>query len=347
MTAIPSSMRALQLRVLGRLDEVELPVPAPAADEVLIRTAATTICTSDLADMRRNPFGIALPRVLGHEGAGVVAAAGEKVRDFRVGDRVTAHPVIPCLRCETCRRGLGHLCDAMGHLGSDRDGTFAAYFRIPARRARKVPAGMDMAVAALMEPVAVCLEAIARARVGAGDAVLVAGDGPFGIMISRLLTRCRPRAVVLVGRHPFRMNLAPQAVHLHERETADLPRAIRGATGGGADAAILAVASAAAVDMCIQSLRPRGRLSIFSALPDSPPVDLFRVHVKELELAGACNDENALDDALACLHDPSLRLEQMVTHRLPFAAWEQGIALASQGKDEAIKVAITFEEGKP
>ncbi len=158
-----STMRALQLQAIDRLVEVELPVPEPKADEVLVRTVATTICTSDLNDIAHNPFGIALPRVMGHEGAGVVAALGEGVSQFHVGDRVAAHPVIPCRTCENCRRGLGHLCSHLGHLGLDRDGTFAEFFCIRADRARRIPPAVEFAAAALLEPVAVCLEAV-RAR---------------------------------------------------------------------------------------------------------------------------------------------------------------------------------------
>jgi len=342
---IPAQMRALQLRAIGRLDAVTLPVPAPVPGELLIRTVATTICTSDLNDMRENPFGMPLPRVLGHEGAGLVAAVGDGVTDFRIGDRVTAHPVIPCQQCPSCRRGLAHLCERMGHLALDRDGTFAEYFCHPARRVRRVPVGMDLAVAALMEPVAVCLEALARARVAAGETVLVVGDGPFGVIIARLAFHFQPRTVILVGRHDFRLAQVPGAICLHERHTDNMHEAIHRASGGqGVDAAILAVGTAEAVDLCLQSLHPRGRLAIFSAISQPAPVDLFLVHVKELELLGACNDEEALDEALACLADPHLHLDGIITHRLPFDRWEEAMALAIRGKDEALKVAITFEE---
>ena len=100
------SMRALQLQAVGRLKEVRVSVPHPGPNELLVRTCAATICTSDLNDIARNPFEIQLPRVLGHEGAGMVAAVGKEVTGFCVGDRVTAHPVIPCRACENCRRGL-------------------------------------------------------------------------------------------------------------------------------------------------------------------------------------------------------------------------------------------------
>jgi threonine dehydrogenase-like Zn-dependent dehydrogenase len=344
--SLPRTMRALQLRALGRLEEVELPVPSPGPGEALVQTAATTICTSDLTDINHNPFGTELPKVLGHEGAGVVAAVGEGVTGFRVGDRVAAHPVIPCLQCESCRRGLGHLCDQMGHLGIDREGTFAEYFAIPARRVRAIPNGVDFAVAALLEPVAVCLEAVRRGRVTAGETVLVVGDGPFGIMIARLALRERPAQLALVGRHAFRLGQVPEAVGIDEKRGGDVRAEILEATGGrGADVAILAVSSADAVDLCLKCLRPRGRLVIFSGLLAPAPVDLFRLHVKELEILGACNDQDYLDEALACLSDPALKLESLVTHRVPFAEWRRAIELASQGKDEALKVAITFGEG--
>jgi threonine dehydrogenase-like Zn-dependent dehydrogenase len=337
-------MKALQLLRLGELAEVKLPVPAPGRGELLIRTVAATICTSDLNDIARNPFGIRLPRVLGHEGAGVVAAIGSGVSGFAVGDRVAAHPVIPCGQCESCVRRLGHLCDRMGHLGLDRDGAFADYFCLPAPQARHLPEGVDTAVGALLEPVSVCLEAIRRARVAPGETILVLGDGPFGILISRLALMQDPAKLVLVGRHDFRLRQVPEAIRINERQSGDVPRAVLDATGGGVDAAILAVGSAAGADLCLRSLRPRGRLVIFSGLEAPVPLDLFRLHVKELEILGACNDEGYLDEALGLLASPRLGLDALITHRLPFPEWRRAFALASGGKDEALKVAIVFGE---
>jgi threonine dehydrogenase-like Zn-dependent dehydrogenase len=336
---LPATMRALQLRAIGDFGEAELAVPSPQPDEVLIRTLATTICTSDLTDITHNPFGTPLPRVLGHEGAGVVAAVGAQVREFGVGDRVTAHPVIPCGACESCRRGLGHLCDHMGHLALDREGTFAEFFAMPARRVRKVPDALDLAVAALVEPVAVCLEAVRRARVAAGERLLVVGDGPFGIMIARLARRQGPKQIVLVGRHDFRLGQVPEAVAINAKRQ-DALAALREI--GGVDAAILAASSAPGVGLCLEALRARGRLVIFSGLLEPVPVDLFRLHVKELEILGACNDQGYLDEALACLGEAGLKLGSVITHRVPFSEWQHGIELAARGKDEALKVALVF-----
>lgn len=344
MTLAPT-MRALQLQAIDRLVEVQLPVPRPQPDEVLVRTVTTTICTSDLNDIAHNPFGIPLPRVMGHEGAGVVAALGESVSQFRVGDRVAAHPVIPCRTCENCRRGLGHLCSNLGHLGLDRDGTFAEFFCIRADRARRMPPVVEFAAAALLEPVAVCLEAVQRGRIQPGETVLIVGDGPFGVLIARLASRCEPSRVIVVGRHEFRLRQVPTAITIHEKHAPDVRRAIREANDGrGVDVAILAAGSPSALELGLASLRARGRVVVFSAVHGTPSVDWFRLHTQELEILGACNDEDMIDAALERLADAELRLSALVTHRLPFAQWPRAFELARHGKDEALKVALLFGE---
>src|SRR5207244_10026457 len=113
---------------------------------------AATICTSDLHDLARNPFAIALPRVLGHEAAGVVAACGAQVRELAPGMRVAAHPVVPCGACAECARGFGHLCARLGHLGHDRDGAFAEYFIQRADRVRRLSDQVPATVGALLDP---------------------------------------------------------------------------------------------------------------------------------------------------------------------------------------------------
>ena len=197
---LPSMMEVLELQAVGQLARARIPVPLPEANEVLIRTATATICTSDLQDIRSNPFGIVLPRVLGHEGAGTVVRCGAAVRSLSPGMRVAAHPVVPCGMCVECRRGFSHLCLQMGHMGIDRDGTFAEYFVQRADRVIPLPDNVPFDLGALLEPVANCLQTIARAGNIKGRTVLVVGDGPFGNTIVRLAVRAGAGRVVVSGR---------------------------------------------------------------------------------------------------------------------------------------------------
>lgn len=336
-------MKALVLEAQGQLVQKECQVPQPGPDELLIKTEAATICTSDLNDIKHDSFGIRFPMIMGHEGAGVVAAAGENVIGFKKGDRIAAHPVMPCGACPNCLRGLPHLCGNMKHLGINREGVFAEYFCIRADRARKIPDTMDYDLASLMEPVCVCIEALERANVKKGGTVLIVGDGPFGIIMTRLLKAYNPGKIIVTGRHPFRLNMAGNADTIYEHETKDVPEKVYQLTKGeGVDSAVLCVGTEPAVNTAIACLKARGTLSVFSAVTPMPAIDLFRVHLKELNLCGSCNDEDYLDRALELLGKKELGLKNLITHQIPFADWEKAFKLAENGKDEALKVTMTF-----
>jgi threonine dehydrogenase-like Zn-dependent dehydrogenase len=159
---------------------------------------------------------------------------------------------------------------------------------------------------------------------------LVAGDGPFGNIIARLAVHSGARRVIVAGRETFRLGRIPGV------ET------VKSAPKASVDVAILAVSSGEAAAACLAALRPRGRLVIFSALPEPVSLDLVSLHLKEMEIVGACNDEERLDEALRCLSDPELALHEIVTHVLPFAQWAEAFALTRDGHDRALKVALTF-----
>jgi threonine dehydrogenase-like Zn-dependent dehydrogenase len=339
-------MKALQFQAIGRLALVNVDVPRIDDEEILVRTDAAVICTSDLNDLRGNPFGIDLPVIMGHEGAGTVAAVGKAVRGFAAGDRIATHPVHPCRRCAACKRGLAHLCPHMAHFGISLPGTFAESYIVRQDRARHIPDDVDIAAAALAEPVCVCLEALERAALRPDGRLLILGDGPFGVLIARLALVRGVRHVVIAGRHDFRLGFAGEATRINTRGRPDVLQVLRAAAGGdGYDAAILAVGSAEAAGQGLELLSPRGRLVVFSALAGLTPVDLFRVHVKELQVVGACNDCEMFDEAVRLLGHKQLDLAGMITHRFPLERYEQAFALAAQGREEAMKVAFTFEDG--
>jgi Zn-dependent alcohol dehydrogenase len=114
--------------------------------------------------------------------------------------------------------------------------------------------------------------------------------------------------------------------------------------GAGYDAVILATGNRQACRDALGFLRARGRLVIFSAIPGETPMDLFRVHVKELEIVGACNDQDRLDSAVSALGDPGFAFHELITHRLPLERFREAVALAQSGRESAMKVAFTFEE---
>lgn len=335
-------MKALQLQSIGNLELVEVPVPGIGEDELLIRTEAAVICTSDLTDIRSNPFGIKLPIIMGHEAAGVVAAVGARVKDFKPGDRVATHPVHSCHCCVACNDGLSHLCLNMGHFAFNRQGTFAEFYPVRQDRARKIPATLDACTAALAEPVAVCLEAIDQARLKPGDRLLVLGDGPFGILIAQLALQRGGIRVVVSGHHDQRLAYAAGAVTVNTKDKPEPEAALREAGGGGYHAVIVAVSRAEAYARALNVLQPRGRLVVFSPVAGTTPVDLTLVHMKELEIVGAVNDLNRFDEAVRMLSEPGSTLGGLVTHRFPQAQYRQALAMAEGNREQAMKVAMVF-----
>jgi len=338
-------MKAVMLEAPNTVKMREIPIPAPGKGEILIQTKAATVCTSDIMDMKQGLFTNNLPMVMGHEAAGIVAAVGAGVTEVKVGDEVAVHPVMPCYKCPSCSRGLSHLCDDMQHLCFNLPGVFAEYFVTRPDCVRIKPPSMSFALASLMEPVCVCLEAVNQAKVKEGGRVLVAGDGPFGIMVSKLCALKNPKQIIQTGSHEYRLKQAgPNVQTLSYRTEPDLAKKIMELTEGeGIDSAIMCVSQPAAVDLCIQMLRPRGTLVIFAALEEKTPVDLFRVHMKELSIVGSNNDENYSDEAMKLLSNPSLGFQSIITHELPFAQWEEAFRIADTDKKSCLKVSMIFK----
>jgi 2-desacetyl-2-hydroxyethyl bacteriochlorophyllide A dehydrogenase len=335
-------MKALRIERVGELALVEIESPVPAPDQLLIETRAATICTSDLHDLRWNPFNVALPVVIGHEAAGVVVGMGADVRGFEIGDRIAAHPVHPCGKCSACTSGLAHLCRNLSHFGQDMQGAMAERFVVRRDRARKLPDHVSFAAGALAEPVCVCLEAVNRASLQPGDSLLIVGDGPFGVLMAKLAIARGLSLVAIAGRHPNRLAYAEGAVPIQlERGTDPLP-VLSGVNPGGFNAVIHTVGGAEMVNVGLKLLKPRGRLVIFDPMEGETPVDLFTLLANELEIRGAVNDDDLFDDAIAALADPNLAIGDLVTHEFTLDDYPAAFELAAHGHDSAMKIAFVF-----
>jgi L-iditol 2-dehydrogenase len=180
-------MKTLLLTEYRKFDLADLPRPEPAHDEVLIRVAACGICGSDIhgydgSSGRRIP-----PIVMGHEAAGVIAALGENVSKYKVGDRVTFDSTVYCGACAFCGRGEVNLCEHRQVIGVScadyrRAGAFAEYIVVPERILYLLPAAMSFPEAAMLEAVSVALHAVRMSQPAGGETALVIGAGMIGLL---------------------------------------------------------------------------------------------------------------------------------------------------------------------
>src|SRR4029079_827272 len=174
-----------------RLEEVDVPRITPS--ELLVRVAACGVCPTDIKKIH---FGtVPPPRIFGHETSGTIVRVGAKVRGFSAGDRVGLHHHVPCLKCHACRHTDFAQCPQYKRTGitagfEPAGGGFAEFVRVMPfvlPGVVKIPARNSFLEGAMLEPVNTVLKAVRRLSLLRGDYVLVVGQGPIGLMFTRIL----------------------------------------------------------------------------------------------------------------------------------------------------------------
>lgn len=313
-----------------RLERVA--APAVAADELLLRVESASICATDLRIVsgghRHYPPGVR--RIPGHEVAGFVEEVGPNVRGFRPGERVFIAPNVGCGECPLCRAGHDNLCPRFEAFGITMDGAFARYMRVTAAAIRRgnvipLPDTLDFDTAALTEPLACVLRGQEAVELGAGDAVLVMGAGPIGLMHVLLARRRGARLIIASDLVPQRLAAARAlgadlTVDIGEQ---DLAARVLAATGDGADVVIVAAPAPQAMEQALGLAAVRGRINYFAGLPKQAPeirLDVNLVHYRELRLTGttACSTADCRR-ALDLLRSGALDLGLLIDACYPLA----------------------------
>jgi 2-desacetyl-2-hydroxyethyl bacteriochlorophyllide A dehydrogenase len=281
---------------------------APGPGEVRLEVAYCGICGTDLhiahgaMDHRVRP-----PHVIGHEMSGRVAALGAGVDGFEVGEPVVVRPLDT--RGETAAdRGFSHISRNLKFLGIDTPGAFQRSWTVPAFTLHRLPRELDLRLAALAEPLAVACHDVRRATLAAGETAAVIGGGPIGLLIA-LVARADGARVALGELNPARLELARSLGF----EADSTPPVDAGADVvfevSGSPAAALAMTELAAV---------RGRLVVVAIHPTPPPVRLFDVFWKELELRGArVYEPEDYERAIELIAGGLLPLERLISRVEP------------------------------
>ncbi len=325
-------MHAVVVSEVGGYEFVEVPTPIPGPGEVLIRVEVTGLCRTDLKLIRHGHRDLVLPRVPGEEVVGevvAVGAEGEAPPPFvTIGRRVFVYPGVWCGVCPSCRRGAENLCREMRIMGFHRDGGFADYVVAPAQSLLPVPEGLSAEEAVFAEPLSCCLNALELGGVGEGDVLGVWGAGPAGTLLSRAAAVRGARVVVTEPDEGRRERFAaapgvPSCATVSASPPQDL------------DVAIVAVGSPEAYEEAFASLAPRGRLVVFSGLlPDDDRAlhtSLNGIHYGEHTVVGAygCSFRHG-EEALDLLSAGRLRVDDLVSHRLPLSELERGLEVVSE-----------------
>ncbi|MEY7851907.1 zinc-binding dehydrogenase [Natrarchaeobius sp. A-rgal3] len=161
--------------------------PTPTANEVLISVHTAGLCGSD-AHAYKYEDGyewIPIPRVMGHEYSGEVAAVGEDVSEFEPGDRVVEEPIHDCGTCFQCKNGQSNVCQNFSITGMHTDGAYTEYTTVESHHLHALPDSMPLEYASITEPTSIATRAVFdQSTTVPGDTVLVEGPGPIGVLVA-------------------------------------------------------------------------------------------------------------------------------------------------------------------
>lgn len=339
-------MRAQVFYGPGDLRDEQVPVPTPAAGEVVLRVDAALTCGTDVKTLRRgHPVMIPrVPTVFGHEFAGRVAAVGAGVRGVREGDHAVAANSAPCHACRSCQAGRPNLCEDLLFV----NGAYGEFIALPARLVAanvvRLQAGTPAARAAFAEPLACALGGVERARVEGGHTVVVFGHGPLGCLLA-MVAAARKARVILVGKGGWRLERVRAlgiAEVLDATASADVVSELRAGTGGrGADVTIDATGRPEVWHQAIDAVGRGGSVVFFGgcAPGTTVSVDTRRAHYEELALLGAFHHTpDLIRRAVDLLQSGIVEPEPLVTHRMGLGDVREALELMAAGK--ALKVLI-------
>ncbi|MGH9086526.1 MAG: zinc-dependent alcohol dehydrogenase [Acidimicrobiales bacterium] len=314
-------MRAAVLEAPGQLVVRELAV-ARRDDLAEVRVEQAGVCGTD-RKVVDGSMPSALPRVIGHELVGRLVADAPAVEggpSLAAGTRVLVDPSMWCGRCDTCRRGLVHLCPSGGLMGRDVDGGLAELVAVPAERLHVVPESVGMDDAALLQVLGTCVHAQRQVDVFPVDHAVVVGLGVSGLLHVQLLRARGARTVVGVGRSASKRELAEQLGATVTCTPDEAPGMVAELTGGnGAGVVVEAAGVGATVSLAVELAGFGATVVIFGTVVGGEhPLPFYDLYRKELTLV---NPRAAVgrdyDDAIAVVVSGAVRGAPLVTERLP------------------------------
>jgi threonine 3-dehydrogenase len=329
-----------------RLEEV--PVPVPAADEVLVEVETASVCGTDLHIYAWDEWSqgrIVPPLTLGHEFAGTIVDRGDLVRNVSIGDYVSAESHITCGVCFQCRTGNAHMCERTRILGVDRDGAFARYVTVPASVIwRNDRSKLPPEIATIQEPFGNAVFATSEQDL-AGRAVAVLGCGPIGLFTIGIARASGAATVIAADRTPFRLGLATQmgasaVVNVDEApDTASW--FLERNEGFGFDVVFEMSGSPRAIADSFRIARNGGRVILFGIPARPVEIDVAQALIfKNLNVL-ALNGRKIFETWYRTrwlLESGVVDVRPLITKELPLEEFETAFALLSAG--EACKIVL-------
>jgi len=313
---------------------VELPVPQPGENEVLIKVMASGICGTDIHILRGEYMGD-YPVIPGHEFSGIVEQVGRNVTRFQPGDRVAVEPNIACDNCYNCLHNRHNFCLNWQAVGVTRPGGMAQVVTTPEKAVFAI-GDLPYEYGAFMEPLSCVLHGAERAQVRMADRVAILGAGPIGILLLQIVRLQGAAHVTVVEKNPSRLEFARTCgADVCLPNVDDLER-------DRYDVVIDATGFIPIMARSIEFARPGGTLLLFGVPPAGKQmaVEAFQIFRKGLTILSSFTSVRNSYQAVTLLQAGTVDVSGLISHRLPLGEFRRGVELIERGLESVKKVLI-------
>ena len=341
-------MKALVLEAKGKLALREIALTQTMGpNDVRIAIHTVGICGSDVHYYTHGaigPFVVKAPMVLGHEASGVVIATGANVKHLKVGDRVCMEPGVPDPNSRAAKLGLYNVDPAVTFWATPPDhGCLMPEVTHPAAYTFKLPDNISFAEAAMVEPLAVGVQAAQKAQIKPGDVAVVLGAGPIGMMVAlaALASGCsrviisdvaQPKLDIIgkyAGIETINVRQKKLSDHLHETTQ-----------GWGADIVFEASGSPAAIRDIANLVCPGGTCVMVGMPVEKAEVDIVGLQVKEATLKTIFRYANVYDRAINLMASGKIDLKPLISETFSFADSIIAFERAAEARPTDVKLQI-------
>lgn len=307
----------------------DVPVPVYGNNDLLIKVTHTAICGTDLHIYKWDEWSqhtIKTPQIIGHEFVGAVAAKGQNVVGFEIGERVSGEGHIVCGLCRSCRAGRRHLCTNTIGVGVNRDGCFAEYLCLPASNAWHVVDSIQSEIAAFFDPFGNATHCALSFDM-VGEDVLITGAGPIGIMAAAIARHVGARHIVITDINDYRLDLAKKmgATAAINVTHTSIPAAMQALSMVGFDIGLEMSGNAQAFEAMLENMYHGGRIALLGILPNTTQINWNQVIFKGLHLKGIYGREIFETwYKMQTMLQSGLDIAPVLTHRLKFEDFQTG-----------------------
>ncbi|MFA5570353.1 MAG: alcohol dehydrogenase catalytic domain-containing protein [Sphaerochaetaceae bacterium] len=319
-------MKAAVLSGTKDLSLKDVPIPKIAEDEALVRVQSCGLCGTDIHAYEGDFMPQYLPLILGHEFSGDIVELGSKVKNFKIGDRVTVSPEIYCHSCENCRKGSNRICLDWDSIGTSVDGAFAEYIKVRKDCLHHLPESISYDVGALLEPAACVYCGIRQVPEYFDKRVLIMGAGSIGLLWLTLLRSRNPLVLDMIDvdddKLAFAQSLGADSVF----NTKDAKDSYYDVIKKKYDVVVDCTGVPSVIERGFTVVDREGTVIFFGVAPTQAKINIspYDIYIDSIKVVGVFPDMRSFGTIIDMLDKKIVDFSPLISHRFPLSEFEKG-----------------------